>query len=326
MGAGLILDAVMVTSRGVLLAVVLATSCRPAAPAAPPGPDAPFRVVGYLPSWRLRDTAVPYRSLTHLNYAFVLPTRSGGLTPIAEPGRLDAMVAAAHAAGVAVCLSVGGWNGGDDSAFEAMAASAGTRATFVEAAAAVVDARHLDGLDIDWEYPDAGASADHFLALMRALAARLHPAGKLLTAAVVAEGEHGDGVVPEVFATADFLNVMAYDADESGRTNHSSYDYAVASLRYWRRRGLPRDKLVLGVPFYGRAPETRYRDLFRLDPRADQKDRIGRIGYNGVATIKRKTALALAEAGGVMIWEISEDTGDGTSLLRAINEAAGRER
>jgi hypothetical protein len=38
--------------------------------------------------------------------------------------------------------------------------------------------------------------------------------------------------------------------------------------------------------------------------------------------MKRKTALARAEGGGIMIWELTDDTHDGTSLLRAIDEAA----
>jgi GH18 family chitinase len=287
-------------------------------------PPAPFRIVGYLPSWRGEEVAIPYQRLTHLDYAFALPTPAGALTDLRAPGRLDAVVAAAHAAGVKVCLSIGGWHGGDDSAFEQMAADPAARARFVDAGMAAVAAHQLDGLDIDWEYPDPGASALSFVHLMAELAARLHPAGKLLTAAVVAEGSQGEGILPEVFASADFINVMAYDADESGRTHHSPYPYAVTSIRYWRARGLPRDKLVLGVPFYGRAPGTSYRDLFRLDPRAHEKDQIGTIGYNGIATIKRKTALALAQAGGIMIWEITEDTTDETSLLRAINEAARR--
>jgi chitinase len=316
------------TLTRVVAGLLLLSACRSGQGSAPIGaPTArpgQFRIVGYLPSWRGPDFTVPYQRLTHLNYAFALPTPSGGLTDLRAPDRLDAVVTAAHASGVKVCLSVGGWHDGDDSAFERMAADAGARAAFVEAGLAVVAAHHLDGLDIDWEYPDRGASAVNFVRLMAELAARLHPAGKLLTAAVVARGEQGEGILPQVFASTDFINVMAYDADESGRTNHSPYDYAVASLRYWRDRGLPRDKLVLGVPFYGRTPATSYRELFRLDPRAGEKDQIGTIGYNGLATIKRKTSLALAEGSGIMIWEITEDTTDQNSLLRAINEVVSR--
>ena len=45
------------------------------------------------------------------------------------------------------------------------------------------------------------------------------------------------------------------------------------------------------------------------------------VYYNGLATIKRKTDLAQARGGGIMIWELTQDTGDNTSLLRAVAEA-----
>ena len=44
--------------------------------------------------------------------------------------------------------------------------------------------------------------------------------------------------------------------------------------------------------------------------------------YNGIPTIRRKTALALERASGIMIWQILGDTPDDRSLLAAINEVA----
>jgi GH18 family chitinase len=49
---------------------------------------------------------------------------------------------------------------------------------------------------------------------------------------------------------------------------------------------------------------------------------VGDIRYNGLDTIRKKTALAARKGGGIMIWELSQDTGDATSLLKAIREAA----
>jgi hypothetical protein len=57
------------------------------------------------------------------------------------------------------------------------------------------------------------------------------------------------------------------------------------------------------------------------DPLAWQKDMVGDVHYNGVPTMKRKAALARREGSGIMIWEITQDTADQTSLLRAIHEA-----
>lgn len=39
----------------------------------------PFRVIGYMPSWAGDVNQVQYSKLTHINYAFLLPTSTGGL-------------------------------------------------------------------------------------------------------------------------------------------------------------------------------------------------------------------------------------------------------
>lgn len=78
---------------------------------------------------------------------------------------------------------------------------------------------------------------------------------------------------------------------------------------------------MLGVPFYSRDPYTSYADLVAQDPQAPFKDQVGTVYYNGIATIQAKTALAASEGAGIMIWELSMDTADDTSLLRAIHEA-----
>jgi hypothetical protein len=49
--------------------------------------------------------------------------------------------------------------------------------------------------------------------------------------------------------------------------------------------------------------------------------------YNGIPTIKQKTALAKEKASGIMIWQILGDAPGPKSLLGAINEVAyGRGR
>ncbi|WP_426746551.1 RICIN domain-containing protein [Myxococcus faecalis] len=321
------------TSRALVLEAVLAVVLM--ACSGPPDEAAPrdaslerredaalaTRVVGYFPTWAGDVNAIPYERLTHINYAFVVPTAWGGLTgPGATDARLRSLVTAAHARGVKVLIAVGGWNNGDDSAFEQLAASAGTRTTFVNTLVSYVTTAGLDGVDIDWEYPDPGASAQNFAALIRELGVAMRARGKLLTAAVVANGYYGDGVPASTFTDFDFLNIMAYD----GGQPHSTYDYAVQSLNYWKGRGLPASKAVLGVPFYGRSPSSYvgYADLVARDAQAPYKDNVGDVFYNGIATIQAKTRLALQHGGGVMIWELSQDTRNDTSLLLAIYNAA----
>jgi len=113
----------------------------------------------------------------------------------------------------------------------------------------------------------------------------------------------------------DLLNIMAYDAG----TPHSSYQEAVTSIQFWAGRGVAKSKIMIGVPFYGQNGAS-YASLVAADPQAPYSDNSGGTNYNGIATMKQKTSLALQQAGGIMIWELSQDTYDATSLLSAIHD------
>jgi chitinase len=283
------------------------------------------RVVGYLPTWYSGSMdAVPYSKLTHINYAFIDPAGDGSLVglPMSGDARLTSLVQKAHAAGVKVLISVGGWSDGDDSGFVTMAASSTARTNFVNNLVTFVTNYGLDGVDIDWEYPNAGSSeATNYALMMSQLSTAMHDRGKLLTAAVAATAYHGDGILSEVFGYVDFMVLMAYDGGEP----HSSMAYAEGSLDYWSGRGLPKSKTVLGVPFYGRDSANAYRayrTIVRDDAQAPYKDLSNGFEYNGLATIKQKTTLSLQRGSGVGIWELTQDTTAATiSLLNAIQEA-----
>ncbi|WP_433797296.1 glycosyl hydrolase family 18 protein [Actinoplanes sp. CA-252034] len=279
-----------------------------------------FKSVGYMPSWAGSVTAVQYSKLTHINYSFALPNANGTLQPIDNTAKLQQLVALGHQNNVKVSLAVGGWNDGNDSAFESLAANAGTRTTFVNALMSVVRQYNLDGIDIDWEYPDPGASGNNYTALMGQLSTALHNEGKLLTAAVVSEGGTANGVQPAVFGYVDWLNIMAYD----GGSPHANYDWSIAAANFWKNRGLPKAKTVLGVPFYSRPGYLTYAQLVALDPANANRDCTTANGaqecYNGLPTIRRKTQWALANAGGIMNWELSQDATGANSLVSAIYE------
>jgi chitinase len=315
-------------AAGLALATVLSgVALAAAAPAAAGAPAAAaalpngFRSVGYLPSWSGNVNSVQYSKLTHINYAFALPNSNGSLQAIPDPTKLRSLVSLGHQNGVRVSLAIGGWNDGNDSAFEALAGNSGARTTFVNAVMSTINSYGLDGVDIDWEYPDPGTSGNNFAALMQQLSSTLHGQGKLLTAAVVSEGGTANGVQPSVFGMVDWLNIMAYD----GGSPHANYDWSINSVNFWKGRGLPANKAVLGVPFYSRPSYLTYAQIVAMNPANANVDCVNSGGqqcYNGIPTIKRKTQWAMANAGGIMNWELSQDTTGSTSLVSAIYEVA----
>jgi chitinase len=275
-----------------------------------------FRIIGYAPEWDTVVQEIQFDKLTHINYAFLLPKPDGSFEDLEHPEKLKDLVTEAHKHGVMVLISIGGW--GYDEQFETLAADPDSRAAFVLKAGQFVQDYALDGIDIDWEYPDDGESSQNYLKLMQALRSTL-PDGKLLTSAVVSQGSLAEGIPAEVFPVVDFLNIMVYDESE---TDHSPYWSAEEALDYWQRRGLPPEKTVLGVPFYGRPGGIAYRKLVQADPTAADRDvseyEGEKIYYNGMETMQRKTELAMQRTSGIMIWELAHDTHDETSLLKSI--------
>ncbi|MFI7597518.1 glycosyl hydrolase family 18 protein [Actinoplanes sp. NPDC049681] len=281
-----------------------------------------FRSVGYMPSWAGSVTGIQYSKLTHINYAFALPNGNGTLQPIENTSKLSQLVSLGHQNNVKVSLAIGGWNDGNDSGFESLASSSGSRTTFVTSVMSVVNQYGLDGIDIDWEYPDPGTSGTNYTALMQQLGTALHNQGKLLTAAVVSEGGTADGVQPAVFGVVDWLNIMAYD----GGSPHANYDWSINSVDFWKGRGLPASKAVLGVPFYSRPGYKTFAQIVATNPAFANQDCATISGvnecYNGLPTIRRKTQWAMANAGGIMNWELSQDATGANSLVSAIYATA----
>ncbi|MFF7094750.1 glycosyl hydrolase family 18 protein [Streptomyces rubradiris] len=134
----------------------------------------------------------------------------------------------------------------------------------------------FDGIDIDWEYPNAcGLTCDTsgpaaYKNLMAGLRAKFGP-DYLVTAATTADGTAGGKIDAADYAGAaqylDWYNVMTYDFfgawDAKGPTApHSpltSYDgipkagYTTAdAIAKFKSIGVPAKKLLVGIGFYGR--------------------------------------------------------------------------
>jgi GH18 family chitinase len=298
-----------------------------------PLPEASTRVIGYLPNWYGSYTSwasrVDFSRLTHVNLAFALGNDDGSLG-LASDADLGAFVAAAHAQGVKVFPSLCG-GGGDPTITPHY--QPGEVDSFVDKIIEFAVAHDFDGIDVDVEAPDKmGAVYDTFIAKLEAQA---RPLGLEVTAAVAQWMQYG--MSDATLRSFDFINVMSYDntGTWTGPGEHSSYQQAVDAIDFYVNRGVPREKIVLGVPFYGYcwgncpggdSVYVLYKDILSTYPDAWDMDWIERDGakysYNGVATMQAKAQLG-AQYGGLMIWELGGDraTSDAHSLLRALDEA-----
>jgi GH18 family chitinase len=283
-------------------------------PTATPAPPA-FRIVAYATDGII-ENLIPYDKLTHINYSFLIPNADGTFVKINNSWKLKLIAENAHAHNVKVLISVGGW--GWDQEFETVAANPGLRAAFVQNLKAFVDEYQLDGADIDWEYPDAGDSAQNFLALIQELDSAMPD--KEITTAVVSHGENGMGILPETFAIFDFVNLMTYDGPD-----HGTMKQFEQGLAFWTARGLPKEKIVMGLPFYG-DPNLPYFKIVTEDPSAAQTDTFDYFGttfhYNGIPTVQAKTKIAMQQASGIMFWTLDFDTQGDLSLVNTIYQTA----
>lgn len=288
------------------------------------------KVIAYIPNWvdlNAFSSTVQYSKLTHINIAFENPDANGYLS---FNSGSNTIINAAHAQNVKVFVSLGGGavsEGGAirDNYFNLI--TSGNRTAFIQKIYDYVVAHNFDGVDMDLEGPAINSDYGGFVI---ALAAKLHSGGKLISAAL-SEGYGGANVPASTFAAYDWINIMAYDAtgpwQPGNPGQHSPYSMAVNQFNYWTGRGLPASKAIIGLPFYGYGfgasanQGISYANIVAQYPGAENQDQVGNtIYYNGIPTIKAKTTFAIQNAGGVMIWELSQDATGAKSLLTAVNQ------
>lgn len=298
-----------------------------------------FKVMGYFSESPFNDPidqSIQFTGLTHLIYAFVKPNPDGTLAPIKKPERLKELVEKSHQHGVKVIIAVGGIRNGNQlmvTNFESLTASDKTMNVFVDEMAKFVDTYNLDGVEIDWEYPYPHTK-DKFEKLMVALRAVLTEKGKTLSAAV-AGATSVNTLAPTVTSLSDkslqcmdWVNIMAYDLGSGLAGQQSPYWFADTSIDYFLSRHVPSEKIVLGLPLFARPSWKQYRDLVKMDKENAYKDYVPgeklSSYYNGLNTIAEKTRLALNHAGGIMFFDINEDTHDETSAQRTALDMISR--
>ena len=290
---------------------------------------------------------------------------------------------------IKVLISIGGWSESDKFSDAALPEN---RVDFVgscidmfikgnfDPANGVVQAGIFDGIDIDWEYPAARGATDNFrsedtqnftalLAEFRSQLDAIDPNLLLTVATPASEEYYGKIELNKIHPYLNWINIMTYDFhgswEPSGPTNHHANLYASSSdpsilpmsadgsVQGYLAAGVPAEKIILGVPFYGKGWASvsnvnngLYQDAGRI-PRGtwekgsedykvlknkgypgfwDDESKAYWI-YNGNTfwtydnerSIDSKMKYINAQSlGGVMFWELSGDDADGT-LVHAMD-------
>ena len=248
-----------------------------------------YRIIGYVAGYRDFDfTKIDAKKLTHINFAFANIINGKvqfDSTPIDGKVLSEKDIKALSKLKetnpeLKILVSVGGWLW--SGRFSDVALTENSREIFAQSVADFVDRYNLDGLDIDWEYPNQTGAGniyreediENFTLLMRASREKLDQLATenkkkeayLLTIASGADLTYIQNTrLGEVHKYLDFINIMSYDFynglhSTSGhhanlyqsKARHSGNISVKESVQLHLNAGVPLKKLNIGIPFYGR--------------------------------------------------------------------------
>lgn len=291
-------------------------------------------VVAYVTSW---TNIMPDPMLmTHINYAFGHVTETFDGVRIDNEDRLRRIVALKQQnPNLHVMLSIGGWGSGR---FSEMATSKEYRERFARDCQRVIRDFGVDGIDIDWEYPTQSSAkissspedTRNFSLLLRDIRKAIGKK-KLLTMASVGSADYVD--FKSCIQYMDFVNVMSYDMGNPPYHHSALYPSSISArmttskaVERHLEAGVPKEKMVLGMPFYGRGGNgdpilrnfvrTRYtgdkyhvcwNDTAQVPYIADESGRLV-LGYENTRSLAIKCQYILDNGlRGGMYWDYESD-------------------
>ncbi len=234
------------------------------------------------------------RFLDAVIYAFV-EINSDGTLFVPTPAFLNQLVNLKKSKPeLKVIAAIGGW-GADG--FSDAALTPTSRYNFAREVNKLINKYNLDGIDIDWEYPGTSAAGiksrpedkENFTLLLTAIRDVIGDNKWLSIAAVGDQATLNRGFeIEKINPLIDYFNLMSYDftAGETGergkRHQANLYDSDLALDGYnvdkWINNlinaGMPSEKILLGVPFYGRLGATLTKSYDQL-----RKNFINKDGY-----------------------------------------------
>ena len=242
----------------------------------------PQRVVAYLAGWSV-PPVIHAEKLTHINFAFAHIDATHRIvldSPGTGPSLRNLQVLKKQNPELKIILSVGGWQA---EGFSDAALTDSSRQVFADSAAQLLRDYSLDGIDLDWEYPGQGVAGiknrpedkhDFTLLLQttrttldsQSAAQKRTGADRYLLTIAAADREYFKYTEMDLaHVYLDWINLMSYDFFNSltPTTGHHAGLYrseharpadrnADSAVTQYLVAGVPADKIVLGVAFYGR--------------------------------------------------------------------------
>lgn len=214
------------------------------------------------------DTVMPNPDyVTTINYAFANVSETFDSIHVNNPERLRKLVALKEQnPKLKVLLSLGG----TCPQFSPMAADSLKRMSFAADTRRVIDEYALDGIDFDWEFPcGQGGTPDDYKNYNKLLRLVRQNIGddKLMTIAAGGDMAGLDTTnIPELMQLFDYVNVMAYDLGGQApwhhtalyRSEHTGWRSVDETVNDYIAHGVPYDKMMLGLGFYGRGDDNYY--------------------------------------------------------------------
>ena len=346
-------------------------------------------VVGYYAGWAAYQgytpDQLPAEHLTQINYAFARIDPDTLTIALENPAHDKKNLAALRKlrqqnGHLKLLISVGGWS--DSQHFSDAAATAARREAFAASCVDFVVAQGLDGVDLDWEYPVSGgapgtihrpADKQNFTKLLQELRTQLDRQGRRdgKDYSLTIAGAAGSWYLNQIEAVkvadiVDHIFLMGYDLhgpwDTSADFNAPLYTPSGASpqgkssiadsVQAYLDKGIPAEKLVLGMPLYGYAYQgvssqnnglySTYTSAKSVSYRTLKKNYLSNdayrqyrhqeaqvpylygsrtfISYDDAESLAAKAALARSQGlGGIGFWELSQD--DGGELTAAASSA-----
>lgn len=236
-------------------------------------------VFGFLPYWQVNAASlrIDYSRISTIAYFGVGADGAGNLRKRNADGstttgwsgwtsaRLTSIISAAHRSRTRVVLTVQsfGWTASTMAVQRRLLASPGARANLARQIAAAVRDRGVDGVNLDFE-PLAAGYERHFVALIKSVRTELNRihTGYQITFDTTASIANYPVYAATSKGAADAIFIMGYDFRTSGSNpvgsiapyRRDGYDINDTLATYLRR--VSASRLILGVPYYGRAWST----------------------------------------------------------------------